>query len=780
MLRVFHRRAWLIAALLMALSIRVGSAQSGFYDEQNVPQIRLLFAMSNWHDRLVENHRQGNGAYVEADLIVNGVLLAGVGVEHKGDTSYKGDLRENMKITLDAFVPGQEYHGIDKITLDAAIQSNVFSEVAALWGLADFQVVPRANLAHLIAGTATNPYDLGVFTNTERVEGRFIDRHFIGDGHRYWGSKTVRPLGYLGDKVEDYYDAYLYQGGDHDSRFTELAGASIALENASRRSAREALEPFFDVDACMRNVVGNRMLGNPDGFETGNNYYIVESARHLGRMSPIVWDLDLSFERGPDNPVPEAGDTPDFPLKKVFLHRHAAERAHAFVRHYLAGPFESGRLAARLEALEDRALPCMLGSPFDPLNTEQKADAAVARCVNWIESTRARLEVDPLYTRALPKITRLRHEPSEPIDTDRVRVFATIDLSSVTPDEVLLWSRTQGGFAEQSMHDDGQHQDGAAGDGIYAARLPPLIAGDIVQYYVELRPVDPTTHHYAFVPEKTAFEPREVRIRLARRDTLRLNEVLADNEDTDFDEWGEAEDWIEIVNGASQALDLSGAFLTDDVLRPRKWPLPAGASIPAHGWLRVWADGEAEDGPFHAGFRLAKDGGTIQLRSPESLGAALLDELDYGPQKEDRSFARIPDGGDFWFHTWNPSGESAVLNAGESNRYDARRDGSKRGFKLKIEGGVEAGKTIEFELRGGRAHATAMLWIGLAPDTIDLGDLGVLAVDLGISLLLRITLDSSGEADWTGRIPDALAGLRFYAQAFDQDFSNAVTAWVDD
>ena len=764
-----------------SLMLAAGSApaQADFYDEHRIPQLRLVFPTADWHDRLVDNYRNGNDQYVSADLVVDGVLLPNVGVQHKGDTSYRGELRENFKITLDAFQRGQDYQGFDKITLDAGALSNVFTEVAALWGLSEFQVAPKANLARLVAGTKDLSFDLGVFTNTERVDGRFIDREFIGDGHRYWPLRGVQPFEYLGDQVDDYYDTYQYEGGDYDTRFVEIAGGSIALENAARKDVRDAMEPFADLDACFRNIVGNRMLGNGDGFENGNNYYLCESVRHQGRLTPVCWDLDLAFVRSHDHPVPKAWDTPDFPLKKAFLHKHAEERAHTFVRHYLAGPFVEGRIETRLHALKDLALPWMLGSEYDPIDSVGQANAAVNAIVNWIDDTRERLEVDPFYTRALPRFTALHHEPEVPTDGDVVWAVVALDPTSVDVDEVRLWSRVIGGYTSKKMHDDGQHQDGAAGDGVYGAELPVAIAGDVVQYYVEVRPVDISTHHYGFFPEKTAFTPQEYRVRLTNSGPVQLNEFLADNENTDSDEFQEADDWLEVWNTSASSVDLSGAALTDDALRPDRWRFPDGATLAPGEWLRVWADDEPEEGPLHAAFRIAKSGGILQLRAPEADGGALWDEIEYAAQKEDRAYGRVPDGGEHWFHLWDPTANGPMLEPGVAQRYDARSGGSVRDFKLKVEGNIAAGEELEFELRGGTPRGVALLWVSAAPDRLDLGDLGVLAVDLQLSLRFVLGLDSAGEADWKVRVPDDLVGLRFYAQALDQDLSNAVTAWID-
>jgi len=121
-----------------------------------------------------------------------------------------------------------------------------------------------------------------------------------------------------------------------------------------------------------------------------------------------------------------------------------------------------------------------------------------------------------------------------------------------------------------------------------------------------------------------------------------INEVLAVNRSADVDELGEPEPWLELFNAAATPLDLGGAFLTDDLGDPTRWPLPAGTVVPAGGHLRVWADGEPADGPLHASFRLATAGGELGLVAAD--GTTLFDYRHLGPQLADVSEGRRRDG----------------------------------------------------------------------------------------------------------------------------------------
>jgi hypothetical protein len=59
---------------------------------------------------------------------------------------------------------------------------------------------------------------------------------------------------------------------------------------------------------------------------------------------------------------------------------------------------------------------------------------------------------------------------------------------------------------------------------------------------------------------------------------LFINEFMADNDTTIADANGEYDDWIEIYNAGSTAINLSGMYLTDDASDPTKWMIPVGIS----------------------------------------------------------------------------------------------------------------------------------------------------------------------------------------------------------
>lgn len=149
--------------------------------------------------------------------------------------------------------------------------------------------------------------------------------------------------------------------------------------------------------------------------------------------------------------------------------------------------------------------------------------------------------------------------------------------------------------------------------------------------------------------------------------TVVINEVLASSVITQPDPQGEHDDWIEFYNPGAAAVDLGGMYVTDDLDNPTQWQFPLGrpelTTIPAKGYLLLWADGDTADAGLHASFRLSANGETIGLY--DRTGVTLIDSVSFGLQKPDESYGRYPDGAAAWLVMAWPTPEDKNLRTYE-------------------------------------------------------------------------------------------------------------------
>jgi hypothetical protein len=132
--------------------------------------------------------------------------------------------------------------------------------------------------------------------------------------------------------------------------------------------------------------------------------------------------------------------------------------------------------------------------------------------------------------------------------------------------------------------------------------------------------------------------------------TVVFNEIMADNINAVVNA-GTYPDWIELYNTTDSPIDLSNWSLTDDG-NPRKFVF-SGTSIPANGYIVVWADAVTNTTPgIHTGIGLGRNGDSVFLYDANTN---LVDAISFGPQVPNLTVGRIGSG---W--TLNQSTPNAV------------------------------------------------------------------------------------------------------------------------
>ncbi|MBE2280586.1 MAG: lamin tail domain-containing protein [Ignavibacteriaceae bacterium] len=161
---------------------------------------------------------------------------------------------------------------------------------------------------------------------------------------------------------------------------------------------------------------------------------------------------------------------------------------------------------------------------------------------------------------------------------------------------------------------------------------------------------------------------------------LFINEFMALNT-TIEDPTGAFEDWIEIYNPGNSPVDISGWYITDNLENRTKYKLPEAINdsltIPANGFMLLWADNSPGKGVRHLNWALSRNGESIGLFGPD--GQTPVDSLSFGYQFSDTSYARTVDGGNIWdFFSVSTPGAS---NAG-GTPVSIREKGVPEGFYL--------------------------------------------------------------------------------------------------
>jgi len=233
------------------------------------------------------------------------------------------------------------------------------------------------------------------------------------------------------------------------------------------------------------------------------------------------------------------------------------------------------------------------------------------------------------FTAPPPSITNLSSNPTAVLPHSTVSITATI--SNTNYAYLGFRFKFADKFEKIEMYDDGLSGDGVAGDGIFGATIN-IDARD-VQYYIYAE----NANSGIFSPERAEHEFHQ----LAVVSGLVINEVMAANFSAVADQNGEYDDWVELYNGNSFSLNLSGYYLSDSENDLTKWTFPS-VTIPANDYLIIWCDtaGGTQSG-LHTTYRLSADQEEVYLTAPTGI---VIDAVHYVNMPTDMGYARVPNG----------------------------------------------------------------------------------------------------------------------------------------
>jgi hypothetical protein len=253
-----------------------------------------------------------------------------------------------------------------------------------------------------------------------------------------------------------------------------------------------------------------------------------------------------------------------------------------------------------------------------------------------------------------PIISEVQHWPPFPPADDRpVLVTARMSDADSQISAADLVFRSDHAFTSTPMVDDGLHNDGGAGDGVFGALLPAYAAHTEVQYYIRARDTQGRSAQSPAAAPILTYRYRVGYIPAA----VRINELMAANASTIEDpaEPGDYPDWIELHNLSDQPLHLGGMYLTDELPNPKRFRIPNSVAIPPQGYVIFWADDDPSQGPTHTNFKLNAGSEAVGLYAAD--GVTLIDSMLFTNQRPDVSLGRCPDGTGGWRAQFIPTPE---------------------------------------------------------------------------------------------------------------------------
>jgi len=685
-----------IITLIVLLFVTVTlSSQSIFpdpgplYDDSVVPRIDITINPDTLDWLYQHENLESDIEFTARFIFDNGEIcdtIEPVGFRLRGNTS-RYSQKKSFKVSFNTFTSGGKYYGVEKLNLNGEHNDPSVIRSKVCWDIFRKMEIPAPRSNHVRVYINNDYY--GLYINVEHIDEEFVKSRFTyNDGNLY---KCLYPadLNYLGEDPNLYklelngrrvYDLKINEELDDYSGFANFVDV---LNNTPNNNIKCELDEVFNTYDYLKVIAADILFGNWDGYiYNQNNFYLYHNSIN-NKFEFIPYDYDntlgidwLNRDWGTRNIYDWQQHGSNYrPLYERLMDNQELRNQYTYYMNQLVTEtLDIDSLITAIGQRRDMIAPYLVSDTYYPRDYGYTMDdfynsysTALGGHVDYglfpYLQTRVNAIIDQLEnTNMLPVIKYIKHLRSS--DTE-VWVRAYADVANLPANVNIVYTIEGQSNMEQTMYDDGLHNDGEAGDHIFGGLIDDIPENSSLTYQVK---VEDNIGNENILPCEPVLVPQSGGSDVM----LYINEFLASNSTTNTDEHGDYDDWVEVYNAEDVVVWLGDKYLTDNLSQPNKWQLP-DAYIEPGAFQIIWADGEPEQGPFHASFKLSKDGEDIGLFDAD-LG--VIDEYIFGPQTTDISEGRLPDGGPDWVFFEHPT-------PGASNEFsDINEDGEIETFVL--------------------------------------------------------------------------------------------------
>lgn len=592
-----------------------------------------------------------------------------IGFRLRGNTS-RGSAKKSFKVSFNTFMPGREFHGIDKMNLNGEHNDPSIVRSKLCWDIFQSIGMTASRAAHTRVYVNGDYY--GLYISIEHIDDEFLRKNYTDDSGNLWKCLWPANLEYLGSDP----DLYKFYSGDRQTYdlktnetlddYSALARLIDVINNTAASALPDSLEQILEVTEVLQYLAINVITGSWDDYRfLKNNYYLYHNPTE-DRFHWIPYDYDNSFsidwfdtDWSTIDPYVYANidGTPRPLSQRLLANDQYRDLFTHFMDFYRENLFLLPLWEDRIDSLHAMITPWAeldtwrtLDYGFDINNFHNSYTAGHYDSLHvkqglkqYINQRNASLTSQFQWTDAAPIVYDIDWQPQNPGPADTVRitasVFGAVGLDSVLiyyhPNDLTVVLTYPMVFSPVIGSKRVEQADRWVGS------IPPLGLGGYGRFGIAAEDNIGQTGIY---PRSGMIELHATGYPSAE---LVINEFMADNDNVVPDEVGEYDDWLEIYNPTDQDVFLSGMYLSDNPDNLDKWLFPfGGVALEAWGHLLVWCDEDQEQGALHTNFKLSASGEFIALVDTD--GVTIIDSLYFGPQSTDQSYGRNPDGSDNW------------------------------------------------------------------------------------------------------------------------------------
>lgn len=622
----------------------------------------------------------------------------------------RNGIKKPFKLDFNEYVDDATFLGLKKLNLNNFDLQPDFLREKLLHDLAGQHIAAlRSTYVRLYVNDSFYGLYLGVEqpdTTMMRARWGASEDGNVYEGEERMGGTSRPNLGWLGAAQTPYEGVYILKSNEEKNDYSRLIQFLDVLNNTPATELAAKLETIADTENWMTAMAANNLVVNLDSYlGTAAEYYIYDRTLD-GKFIHIQWDHNESFgitgDGTPRLATPATTDPFYLPtgnnsarplLEKMWAVPEYRQLYLRALARFLRSGFNPTAMTARVKELADLIRPHVNEDPnkaYTSAQFETALNSSVANIPGVNQFVQARYEYLRNYLNGQAQRTDVRLNEYAPAGNAKVAdeagdSDAWVEIHNAGPGPMSLagffltddpQNATKFALPNVTLADgeslvvwlDNETGEGAA----HANFTLPATGGKLYLFanaVSSTTPIDTLTveavgaaqsiarvglagQRWAVTTEPTPNAENVIVAPVAALSTgtgqLLINEIMADNDSVyaDPDEAGAYEDWFEIHNPGSEAVDMSGMYISDNPNNPKKWQVGAGVVIPAGGYLVFMADSEPAQGARHANFSLSADGESLSVYAAD--GATLIDTYTFGPQTKDVAIGRLPNAPATW------------------------------------------------------------------------------------------------------------------------------------
>jgi spore coat protein CotH len=283
-----------IAAAAFVFAAASAAAQDPIYDQSVLHDTRIVMDAGDW-SALRQNFRTNQ--YYAADVTIDGETVRQVGIRSRGKGSRSGE-KPGLKVDMNRYVTGQEFHGRKSVILDNLVQDPTFMREPLAYAVFEAMGIAAPRIAHTRL-FVNNEY-WGVYTLVEDITKPFLEAR-LGDkeGNLYsYEWVAAYDFSYKGSASNLYVPVPFEPETNEDSHdATGLVSFIRTANETPDAGLTAAVAPFIDVQRFLTHIATENAIAEQDGFlgsQGMNNFYLYQYAGQ-NRFVLIPWDKDTTF-----------------------------------------------------------------------------------------------------------------------------------------------------------------------------------------------------------------------------------------------------------------------------------------------------------------------------------------------------------------------------------------------------------------------------------------------------------------------------------------------------